>query len=243
MRNGVVRIGVIAVVMVAAVAGRGCVTAPPPAAASLVSGAKEPVHTSGLIAGDGASPGPAAPAASASAPSATQTADERRAALDERLNDSLDAFDGHLREEQQKTAQERDARQATVSATAAAAAADASGASSASAGSNAPADASAAGGTSGSSASPPAGASHGGAQRARRESSNAHAGDLKSDKSAGSDGNVGGNGAAATVVPDGNDDDIVARRIRKAAELETDPELKDKLWREYVAYKKNSQVR
>lgn len=243
MRNGVVRIGVIAVVMGVAVAGRGCVTAPPPAAASLVSGAKEPVHTSGLMAGDGASPAPAAPAASPSAPSATQTAEERRAALDERLNDSLGAFDAHLREEQQKTAQERDARQATVSATTAAAA-DASGASSASAGANAPADVSAAGATAGASASSTSAGLHGGgAQRARRESRDARAGDLKSDRSAGSDGNVGGNGAAAAVIPDGNDDDIVARRIRKAAELETDPELKDKLWKEYVAYKKNSQVR
>ena len=33
------------------------------------------------------------------------------------------------------------------------------------------------------------------------------------------------------------------RRIRKAAERETDPELKDKLWKEYVEYKKNTQVR
>jgi len=44
------------------------------------------------------------------------------------------------------------------------------------------------------------------------------------------------------VIPDGNDDDIVARRLRKAAEQETDPELKDKLWKEYVEYKKNAQV-
>jgi hypothetical protein len=41
--------------------------------------------------------------------------------------------------------------------------------------------------------------------------------------------------------PDGNDDDIVARRLRKAAEQETDPELKEKLWKEYVGYKKNAE--
>jgi hypothetical protein len=29
--------------------------------------------------------------------------------------------------------------------------------------------------------------------------------------------------------------------LRKAAEQETDPELKDKLWTEYVEYKKNAQ--
>jgi len=37
------------------------------------------------------------------------------------------------------------------------------------------------------------------------------------------------------------DDDIVARQLREAAENETDPELKEKLWKEYEAYKKNTQ--
>ena len=36
------------------------------------------------------------------------------------------------------------------------------------------------------------------------------------------------------------DEDIVARQLREAAEKETDPELKEKLWQEYEAYKKNS---
>ena len=35
------------------------------------------------------------------------------------------------------------------------------------------------------------------------------------------------------------DDDIVARQLREAAENETDPELKEKLWKEYEDYKKN----
>jgi len=34
------------------------------------------------------------------------------------------------------------------------------------------------------------------------------------------------------------DDDIVARQLREAAENETDPELKEKLWKEYEDYKK-----
>ena len=37
------------------------------------------------------------------------------------------------------------------------------------------------------------------------------------------------------------DDDIVARQLREAAENETDPELKAKLWKEYDEYKKNQQ--
>ena len=35
------------------------------------------------------------------------------------------------------------------------------------------------------------------------------------------------------------DDDIVARQLREAAEKETDPELKEKLWKEYRDYKKS----
>jgi hypothetical protein len=38
---------------------------------------------------------------------------------------------------------------------------------------------------------------------------------------------------------DYEDDDIVARQLREAAEAETDPELKERLWKEYEEYKKN----
>lgn len=41
-------------------------------------------------------------------------------------------------------------------------------------------------------------------------------------------------------IPDGSDDDVVARQIREAAEQETDPVLREKLWEEYRKYK-NSQ--
>jgi hypothetical protein len=39
------------------------------------------------------------------------------------------------------------------------------------------------------------------------------------------------------AIPDGQDDDIVARQLREAAENETDPELQEKLWDEYRRYK------
>ena len=39
---------------------------------------------------------------------------------------------------------------------------------------------------------------------------------------------------------DPKDDDIVARQLREAAEKESDPELKKKLWKEYEHYKKNT---
>lgn len=38
-------------------------------------------------------------------------------------------------------------------------------------------------------------------------------------------------------IPDGSDDDVVARQLREAAEQETDPELRRKLWEEYRNYK------
>jgi hypothetical protein len=64
----------------------------------------------------------------------------------------------------------------------------------------------------------------------------------------GGGGGVGGGGARGgsgpnTVpadVPDGSDDDIVARQLREAAMKETDPELREKLWQEYRNYKKGA---
>lgn len=49
----------------------------------------------------------------------------------------------------------------------------------------------------------------------------------------------GGNQSSAPDdIPDGRNDDVIARQLREAAEKETDPELKKKLWDEYRRYKK-----
>jgi hypothetical protein len=56
-------------------------------------------------------------------------------------------------------------------------------------------------------------------------------------KSSLSSSNGGGNGATMPKVVAGNDNDIVARRLRKAAEQETDPALRQKLWKEYADYR------
>ena len=56
----------------------------------------------------------------------------------------------------------------------------------------------------------------------------------------GGDG-AGGRGASGGIpadIPDGQDDDIVARQIREAAMKETDPELRAALWEEYRRSKK-----
>ena len=53
----------------------------------------------------------------------------------------------------------------------------------------------------------------------------------------------GGNGATAQKLSAGSDNDIVARRLRKAAEQETDPALKAKLWKEYAQYEQGTGVK
>lgn len=46
----------------------------------------------------------------------------------------------------------------------------------------------------------------------------------------------GGNGATAPKYVPGSDNQIVARRLKKAAEQETNPSLRAKLWKEYTDY-------
>jgi|GEM_PF-634930 len=41
-------------------------------------------------------------------------------------------------------------------------------------------------------------------------------------------------------IPDGTDDDVVARQLREAATRELDPELREKLWDEYRKYKNSA---
>lgn len=142
------------------------------------------------------------------------TAEERSGSLDKSLDKSLGEFDKTLEEEQRRTAEERDARAANRTVTA-------------------------------STSGPEGGIG-------RRE------GDLRSERTgqSGSSGTdpaggdnrdrgavAGGSGAPDRSIPSGEDDDIVARRLRRAAEQETDPELKEKLWKEYMEYKRNVQGR
>ena len=59
------------------------------------------------------------------------------------------------------------------------------------------------------------------------------------DSSEGS-GDTGSDSEQPADVGDGSDDDVVARQLREAAENETDPELKAKLWDEYRRYKRGT---
>jgi hypothetical protein len=62
-------------------------------------------------------------------------------------------------------------------------------------------------------------------------------------KSSLSGSGAGGNGATAQKISAGSDNDIVARRLRKAAEQETNPVLRAKLWKEYTDFRQGMSVR
>lgn len=53
----------------------------------------------------------------------------------------------------------------------------------------------------------------------------------------------GGNGATAQKVLAGSDNDVVARRLRRAAEQETNPALRAKLWKEYMDYRQGTSAK
>ena len=53
-------------------------------------------------------------------------------------------------------------------------------------------------------------------------------------------GTAGATAVRPPDVGDGSDDDVIARQIRKAAESEPDPELRQKLWDEYRRYKQGT---
>ncbi|MEA3242461.1 MAG: hypothetical protein U9Q19_03350 [Pseudomonadota bacterium] len=66
------------------------------------------------------------------------------------------------------------------------------------------------------------------------------AGDRPPSGAAGGRGTQTGASGQAADIPDGSDDDLVARQMREAAEKETNPELKKKLWEEYRKYKQGA---
>jgi len=77
------------------------------------------------------------------------------------------------------------------------------------------------------------------ARRAAKGERVAKAGVLTSEDGANAGGGSG-NGKAAQIIPDGSDDDIIARRLRRAAQLERDPSIKQKLWQEYLSYRQSA---
>jgi len=183
--------------------------------------------------------------AGAAQPVAAATEAEQVAMLDEKLNNSLEAFDKLLLDEARK------ARAREAEAGAASSGGGGSGNGSSNGSSNGSGKRSA--GSRGTRAG-----GDGSAESERRGGEASESGTERSAKGgphgATQDGSPGGpvggrepgapGSPSASAPPpdvgDGNDDDIVARQIRKAAEAESDPELRKKLWDEYRKYKQGS---
>jgi hypothetical protein len=142
-----------------------------------------------------------------------QTDAERVGALDRELSDSLEGFEVAMAGEQVQVAG-RNAEQRDS-------------------GSGGGADLPSGGGSGDTGAAADSG---GGGQSPRQQSGPATG---QSEQGARTAGPGGVGGSAPPDVGDGSDDDIVARQLREAAQNETDPELREKLWDEYRAYKNN----
>ena len=156
--------------------------------------------------------------ASPEGPGGAQTSEERRQAGEKDLDDSLGDFDKTLKKEQERVAKERDSR--------------GSGETEGESGDDGSGSGEGAG-EGGGSGQPRSGD----LQSAGNQSSKD--GNSDGDPNAQGEGAKGsGSGAGSQKVRTGSDDDIVAKRLRKAAEEETDPELKERLWKEYNDYKK-----
>ncbi len=185
--------------------------APGTAAAAAPAAAANAAASATSAASSAVATSPARAGGSADPGLPARTPAEQRAAIDSRLNASLARFDDRLRKEQQQSASQRDA-QATS-------------------------------GTAAGSGGDPQVTPGAESARDRDEIHRDRSGDLQSvgvQQDAGAQQGNAANGASANPIPSGADDDIIARRLRRAAENETDPELKAKLWKEYRDYKENT---
>jgi hypothetical protein len=160
------------------------------------------------------------------------TAEDRRAQIDRRFEETFGVFDDRMRKEQEAISQERAAR----------------GSGSASGGAAAEDEAGAAGegdeqGSGEAASGQGPGAGQGGEAGGRGESAGEQSGEQGGGGGVGGGGPLGGSGPSTVPadIPDGRDDDIVARQLREAAIKETDPELRERLWEEYRQYKKSTQ--
>jgi hypothetical protein len=164
------------------------------------------------------------------------TAEDRRAQIDRRFDETFAVFDERMRKEQEAVSAERAAR-GTGSGQGGAAAEGEPGASG-------EGDASGAGGVAGTGQAPGGEGASAGEGEAGGRGESAGGGSATQGGGGGVGGGVmGGSGPTAVPadIPDGRDDDIVARQLREAAMKETDPELRERLWEEYRQYKKSTQ--
>lgn len=170
------------------------------------------------------------------------TTSERMARIDQQFDISFGVFDGRMRDEQGAIAGQRGGRGSTGTGKNGTGGSDASNGGGSESGDGA-------GNESGNGAGDKGGkqgqgGSGAGGQSGEGQGSGQNSG--KGGRTGGGGGygggELGGNGpnTAPADIPDGRDDDVVARQLREAAMAETDPELREKLWQEYRNYKKGS---
>ena len=162
------------------------------------------------------------------------TAEDKRAQIDRRFDETFAVFDERMRKEQETISQERAARGGGSGSAGGAAAGEESGDGQSSEGEGSGEEGD------GMPGEGPAGES--GDSAGSGESSGGRSGEQGGGGGVGGGGPLGGSGpnTVPADIPDGRDDDIVARQLREAAMKETDPELRERLWEEYRQYKQST---
>jgi hypothetical protein len=163
--------------------------------------------------------------------------DDRRAEIDRRFDETFAVFDERMRKEQETISQERAGRASSSGGGTGAGAGEGAAAGEGGDGTGSEAGRDGASGREGDSGTEGSGGE--GSGEAAGTGSGAQGG---GGGGVGGGGPKGGGGPASVPsnIPDGRDDDIVARQLREAAMKETDPELREKLWDEYRKYKQGT---
>jgi hypothetical protein len=170
------------------------------------------------------------------------TAEDKRAQIDRRFDETFAVFDERMRKEQEAISQDRAARGGGSGPAGGAAAGEETG------------DGQSAGGDEGDGMPGEGPGGEGGEggdggdvgdgsdPGSRGESAGGRSGEQGGGGGVGGGGPLGGGGpnTVPADIPDGRDDDIVARQLREAAMKETDPELRERLWEEYRQYKQST---
>jgi hypothetical protein len=173
------------------------------------------------------------------------TPDERRGQIDRRFDETFAVFDERMRKEQETISQERAGRAGSAGAVGGTGTAEeqASGAGATAA------EGEGEQGTGEEGAGEEGAGSEGSEGGESGTAGDEGAGDQQGTGQQGGGSGVGGGGpkggggpgGVPADIPDGRDDDIVARQLREAAMKETDPELRERLWDEYRKYKQGTQ--
>jgi hypothetical protein len=173
------------------------------------------------------------------------TTEDKRAQIDRRFDETFAVFDARMRKEQEAISQERAGRAGSAGAVGGTGTDEESGAGGESARTgNGQGQSGEGAGAEGEQGSGEQGSGEASGQGEGGEG----AGDQQGSGQQSSGGGVGGGGpkggagpaGVPSDIPDGRDDDIVARQLREAAMKETDPELRERLWEEYRKYKQST---